>query len=129
MSYVHAVACGATERDIMRTRLVLNTTLWLFSCFLFITSANAWGQCAPPTYDCARTDTSVVNLPSILPNWGGLTGSGAIFTDSSFNSIAPPKYVRVTDANTYLNCHPALGPNGVYEVTDGSGDEQVFNSN
>ena len=91
---------------------------------LAVASASA---CQPPAYDCARTDTAVIPLPSTLPNWGGLMGGGTIFTDPSFNAQYPPKYARVTDANTYLHCNSAL-PNTGFAVTSGSGDEAVFNS-
>lgn len=84
-------------------------------------------SCQPPTYGCARTDTAVIPLPTTLPNWGGLVGADTIFTDPSFNTQYPPKYVRVTDAYTYLQCNPAL-TNTPFVVTTGSGDEVVFNA-
>jgi hypothetical protein len=83
--------------------------------------------CLPPAYGCARTDTVVIPLPTTLPNWGGSVGANSIFTDPSFNSQYPPKYARVTDANTYLQCNSAL-TNTAFAVTTGSGDEAVFNA-
>lgn len=93
---------------------------------LDLTVANA-SACQPPTYGCARTDTAVIPLLASLPNWGGSIGANTIFTDPSFNAQHPPKYVRVTDANTYLQCNPALANSG-FAVTSGSGDEAVFNA-
>jgi hypothetical protein len=75
--------------------------------------------CGAPTYGCARTDTVVIPL-STLPNWGGRKGAGTIFTDPSFYSIYPPKYVRVTDASTTSN-HDS------FSVGDGNGDDAHFN--
>jgi hypothetical protein len=83
--------------------------------------------CPPPAYGCARTDTAVIPLPITLPSWGGLVGANTIFTDPSFNAQSPPQYVRVTDANTYLQCNSALTNSG-FAVTTGSGDEAVFNA-
>lgn len=83
--------------------------------------------CQAPAYGCARTDTLISPLPTTLPNWGGLRGAGAIFTDASFNAQYPPKYVRVTDANSYKQCNSALRNTG-FVVTTGSGDESVFNA-
>jgi len=81
-----------------------------------------------PTYSGVRTDTGVAALPSPLPSWGGLTGAGSTFTDPGFNAAYPPQYLRVTDGNTYQQCHPGL-TNTSYGVTSGSGDESIFNSN
>jgi len=88
--------------------------------------ANA-SACQPPAYGCARTDTAVIPLPATLPKWGGLVGGNTIFTDPSFNAQHPPKYARVTDANTYQQCNSALRNTG-FAVTAGSGDEAVFNA-
>jgi len=75
-------------------------------------------QCAAPNYGCARTDSAVIPLDP-LPDWKGLRGAGTIFTDPSFNSSYPPKYVRVTDASTH---------NGdSFSVGDGNGDDSHFN--
>jgi hypothetical protein len=52
----------------MQTRF-LTLALWL-SLPIFWAPCG-WGQCAPPSYGCARTDTSVITLPNPLPNWGG----------------------------------------------------------
>jgi hypothetical protein len=83
--------------------------------------------CQPPAYGCARNDTAVIPLPTPLPDWGGLRGANTIFTDPSFSAQYPPKYVRVTDANTYLQCNPALTNTG-FVVTTGSGDEAILNA-
>jgi hypothetical protein len=75
-------------------------------------------QCFAPSYRCARSDSSVIPVDT-LPNWGGLKGAGTIFTDPSFNSGYPPRYVRVTDANS--------GPNRWFSVGSGNGDDSHFN--
>lgn len=82
-------------------------------------AGSAIAQCGAPTYGCARTDTAVIPLGT-LPDWGGLKGAGTIFTDTSFNSTSPPKYVRVTDANTTSN-------RDSFSVGDGNGDDSHFN--
>lgn len=81
--------------------------------------------CAPPTYGCARTDTSVTALPGTLPNWGGLTGANTQFVDTSYNPKYPIRYTRVTDANTgsYLR-----NTNSAFGVGSGSGDDAHFNA-
>jgi hypothetical protein len=87
--------------------------------------------CAPPTYNCARKDTSVVPLPSPLPNWGGLYGAGSIFYEPTFNSGAPPQYVRVTDGRS-ADVAVSAGQTGArysgFSVGSGSGDDAHFNA-
>jgi len=93
-------------------------------------SVNAVPACGPPTYGCARTDTDVIPLPVDLPNWGGLIGANIIFNDPSFNEHHPPRYARVTDATTSSLCGVTYARQYAgYGVTDGSGDERVFNAN
>jgi hypothetical protein len=90
----------------------------MLSVLLALALPTAVAQCGAPGYLCARTDTSAIPVGK-LPNWGGLTGAGKIFTDPSFNSSYPPKYVRVTDYNT--------GPNHWFSVGSGNGDDAHFN--
>jgi hypothetical protein len=94
--------------------------------FVLFTSP-LWAQCSPPDYSCARTDGSIIQLPSPLPNFGGYLGAGTTFTEPTFNNSNPPLYVRVTDSSTNDDCNPARAPG--FEVTDSSGDESVFNQN
>jgi len=101
--------------------MLLGPTTWVCTRdgrALAVSAASPFAQCDAPNYGCARTDTAAIPLAT-LPNWGGLKGAGTIFTDPSFSSSHPPKYVRVTDYNT--------GPNHWFSVGDGNGDDSHFN--
>ncbi len=80
------------------------------------------GNCGPPTYNCSRTDMQVVQVPSSLPNVGGLSGANTIVTDPDFGN----RIVRITDANV----DPTTGyKNRTYETTaSGSADENIWNT-
>jgi len=85
-------------------------------------------ECSAPDYLCARTDSAVIPLGA-LPDWGGLTGAGTIFSDPTFNSTYPPVYERVSDANTGSQAFPG-DPSQQYagfSVGAGSGDDAHFN--
>ncbi len=87
-------------------------------------SANAaFAACVPPTYACARRDTSVIPLGA-LPNWGGSVGANTVFTDPSFNPVFPPQYARVTDIHS--GTVGGLAYSG-FSVGSGSGDDSHFN--
>jgi hypothetical protein len=82
------------------------------------------GPCQAPIYDCSRTDTAIIPIDA-LPKWGTLVGANTIFYDRNFNPSHPPKYVRVTDAQTGT----ILGvPNSSFAVGAGSGDDAHFNA-
>lgn len=86
--------------------------------------ANSGFACRVPTYDCARTDATVIPIGT-LPKWGGLVGANTIAYDRTFNPSYPLKYVRVTDAKTGTS----LGlPNSGFAVSAGSGDDAHFNA-
>jgi len=80
--------------------------------------------CLPPSYPCARTDLDVSSLPAAPPSWGGRLGANTVFTDPSFNPQYPPRYVRVTDANSAI----VSGVNSSMSVGAGSGDDKHFNA-
>src|SRR5262249_39181985 len=39
------------------------------------------GTCGPPTYNCSRSDSSFVPVPSTMPSWGGLIGTNTVVND------------------------------------------------
>jgi Putative Ig domain len=78
------------------------------------------GACGGPLTYCSRTDMAIAQLPSPIPNVGGLTGAGTIVTPSDFNNPIE----RVTDGNT----DPSR-PNIIYDDgIGGSADENVWNT-
>jgi hypothetical protein len=91
---------------------------------IVVAANSAFNQCAAPVYPCARTDASVIPLPSRLPSWGGFVGANTAFTDSTFNWQYPPQYVRVTDSTSGT---VASNTNSGFAVGSGSGDDSHFN--
>lgn len=107
----------------MSTRSSTHSVVLLgICCFLLISASLA--QCAAPTYDCARTDTAVIPLPSTLPPWGGLIGANTVFTDPSFNSQYPPQYARVTDSTSASSSNDPYSSMSV----GASGDDRHWNA-
>lgn len=88
-----------------------------------IVISNPGSSCGPPTYNCSRTDTAVVQLPSQIPNVGNLTGANRIVTDPDFGS----RIVRVTDWNTDPDATSAENRSYV-SATSGSADENLWNT-
>lgn len=78
--------------------------------------------CGPPIY-CSRTDLSIMQLPSSLPNVGKLTGANSIVTDPDFND----RIVRITDWNT----DPSLAgtDRDFISTASGSADDNIWNLN
>jgi hypothetical protein len=90
---------------------------------LLVSPDFAPGQCAAPTYACARTDSRVIPLGP-LPDWGGLVGAGKVFYDTGFNSEYAPQYARVTDSTSVIAGYG--GAYSVFGVGSGSGDDSHF---
>lgn len=85
---------------------------------------NPGAGCGPPTYNCSRIDTAVVQIPAQIPNVGNLTGANRIVADPDFGS----RIARVTDWNT----DPAAnnpGNRSYVTATSGSADENLWNTN
>jgi hypothetical protein len=87
------------------------------SLSLLVTSASA---CGPPVY-CSRTDTDIVQLPSVPPNVGNLSGANTIVTDPNFGN----RIVRITDANT--NPSTTFKNRSYISAASGSADENLWN--
>ena len=66
----------------------------------------------------ARTDFSVVQLPSPIPNVGGLTGRNTVVIDPDFGT----SILRATDANTYSG----LANHSFITTVSGSGDSSIW---
>lgn len=91
---------------------------------VLVLSTTSFAQCVVPSYSCARTDTSVIPLPSTLPNWGGLVGANTVFTDPAFNSQYPSQYARVTDSTSASSANDPHSSMGV----GASGDDRHWNA-
>jgi len=76
--------------------------------------------CGPPTYECSRSDLSIVQVPT-PPSVGNLSGANTIVTDPDFGN----RIVRITDANT----NPAATNKNITFVTtsSGSADDNLWN--
>jgi hypothetical protein len=79
------------------------------------------GTCGPPAYDCSRTDTTIVQVPSVPPSVGNLSGANAIVTDPDFGN----RIVRITDANT--NSDPTFKNRTYVTASSGSADDNLWN--
>src|ERR1039458_2964488 len=78
--------------------------------------------CGPPAYECSRSDPAIVQLPSLVPNVGNLSGANTIVTDPDFGN----RIVRITDANTDPS---SAYVNRTYSVnTSGSADDNLWNT-
>lgn len=89
----------------------------------------AISQCQIPGYSCARTDTNITANPTgaQLVTWaGGDTGQGRVWYDTGFNSVHPPKYLRLTDRSTYTQCG-GTARQGYVVQGGGDGNWLVFN--
>lgn len=85
--------------------------------------SNPGTLCGPPTYNCSRTDSAVVQIPAQIPNVGNLTGANRMVTDPDFGS----RIVRVTDWNTDPAANSAENRSYV-TATSGSADENLWNT-
>jgi hypothetical protein len=117
---------GAFPFGVQLTDANANRTLQNLT--LLVSSDSTPAECAAPTYQCARTDTAIVPLPLTLPNWGGLTGAGAVFTDATFNVSYPPRYLRITDSTIGGLVFPGDSSQQYtgFAVSAGSGDDAHF---
>jgi len=77
--------------------------------------------CGPPAYPCSRTDSTVVQIPSSIPNVGNLTGANTIVTDPDFGN----RIVRITDWNTDPGAQPQN--RSFVSAASGSADENLWN--
>jgi hypothetical protein len=81
-------------------------------------SPTSSGTCGPPAYNCSRSDSSFVPVPSTIPSWGGLIGTNTVVNDPDFHN----PIVRVTDASLGVT-------QGYCTGLGGSGDvPQVWNA-
>jgi hypothetical protein len=88
--------------------------------FSLVVSAS--GACGPPAYGCSRTDQDIVQLPSMTPNVGNLTGANTIVTDPNFGN----PIVRITDANT--NPDVTFRNRSYVSTASGSADDNPWNT-
>jgi hypothetical protein len=77
--------------------------------------------CGPPTYNCSRSDLSIVQLPSAPPSVGNLVGANVIVTDPNFGN----RIVRITDSNT--NPDPTFKNRTFVTTSSGSADDNLWN--
>jgi hypothetical protein len=76
--------------------------------------------CGPPGYLCARTDMTVAQLPSMIPNMNNLTGAGTVIIDAAFGS----RVARITDSTL-----DSTLTGGTYVIDPGgSGDRNEWNT-
>ena len=81
------------------------------------------GSCGPPTYNCSRTDLSIVQLPQTPPSVGNLRGANTIVLDPDFHN----RIVRITDART--NPNPIFVNRTFVSSASGSADDNLWNLN
>jgi hypothetical protein len=78
-------------------------------------------NCGPPTYNCSRTDYTIAQIPSTIPNVGNVSGANTIVTDPDFGN----RIVRITDWNTDPGL-PSTSRSFV-SAASGSADENLWN--
>src|SRR5579864_3119760 len=79
------------------------------------------GSCGPPTYNCSRSDLSIVQLPQTPPSVGNLVGANTIVVDPDFHN----RIVRITDART--NPDPVFVNRTFVSSSSGSADDNLWN--
>ena len=77
--------------------------------------------CGPPTYPCSRTDSDVVQIPSVVPNVGDLTGANNSVVDPDFGN----RIVRITDWHT--DPSQTSSNRSYVSASSGSADENLWN--
>ncbi|HZQ95041.1 MAG TPA: Ig domain-containing protein [Candidatus Sulfotelmatobacter sp.] len=88
---------------------------------LSLAISKSQATCGPPTYNCSRTDLSIVQLPQTPPSVGNLTGANTIVADPDFHN----RIVRITDAQT--NPDPVFANRTFFTSGSGSADVNLWN--
>jgi hypothetical protein len=89
----------------------------------FALDVSSSNLCGPPTYNCSRTDLSIVQVPKGPPSVGNLTGANTIVTDPDFGN----RIVRITDADTDPGA-PWTYARSFVSSSSGSADENLWNT-
>lgn len=116
-----ASVAGTFTFAVQSTDASSQTAQHTFSLAISSGGSTSGSNCGPPTYNCSRTDTNITQVPSSVPNVGGLLGANTIVTDPSFGN----RIVRITDGNT--------APYGPFQnrtfmtASSGSADENLWN--